>query len=377
MDPGERIFKALGGERTDRIPTFSLIGDPNIANQVLGREPGGLLEYLNSERGIRFVDRRAQTLSRYFNPFMFFLYHTGIRVNYLMGFDSLWVGYWRFKIRNHAEIEDAFGRVFDLVDDGYGNVYFMYREGPIRSPEEWRRWPRPDIAGYALTGLWMYKMLNAIWRKKIALIPFVGPGLWENSWQPMGLPRYISLMKRDPGFAREVIDYFTTLSVACVDAYGKAGARIMSYGDDLAYKAGPMLSPEMLEEFYGNGYRQITDTAHRHGARIFIHCCGNTNELVEKFVEWGFDGAHAFEPTAMNDLAEARRKVGDKLCLIGNIDVTHTLVDGTKEEVEGAVRKAIEDSRGGGFILAPTHSHASISVKNVRWMLEAGRRYIG
>jgi uroporphyrinogen decarboxylase len=79
----------------------------------------------------------------------------------------------------------------------------------------------------------------------------------------------------------------------------------------------------------------------------------------------------------MNDLAEARRKVGDKLCLIGNIDVTHTLVDGTKEEVEGAVRKAIEDSRGGGFILAPAHSHASISAKNVRWMLEAGRRYIG
>jgi uroporphyrinogen decarboxylase len=292
-----------------------------------------------------------------------------------MGFDSLWVGYWRFKIRNHAEIEDMFGRVFDLVDDGYGNVYFMYREGLINSPEEWRRWPRPDIAGYALAGLRIFKVLDAIWRKKIALIPFVGPGLWENSWQPMGLPRFVSLMKRDPAFAREVIGYFTTLSVACIDAYGKAGARIMSYGDDLAYKAGPMLSPEMFEEFYGNGYRQITATAHRYGARIFIHCCGNTNELVEKFVEWGFDGAHAFEPTAMNDLAETRRKVGDRLCLIGNIDVTHTLVDDTREEVEQAVRKAIEDSAGGGFILAPTHSHASISVENIRWMIEAGHHY--
>ena len=42
MDTEERIFKALGGEKADRVPTFSLIGDPNVANQVLGREPDKL-----------------------------------------------------------------------------------------------------------------------------------------------------------------------------------------------------------------------------------------------------------------------------------------------------------------------------------------------
>jgi uroporphyrinogen-III decarboxylase len=75
----------------------------------------------------------------------------------------------------------------------------------------------------------------------------------------------------------------------------------------------------------------------------------------------------------MNDLAEARSKARDRLCLIGNMDVTHTLVDGTMEEVEEEVRKAVKDSEGGGFILAPAHTHASISAKNLRWMLEAAR----
>jgi uroporphyrinogen decarboxylase len=182
-------------------------------------------------------------------------------------------------------------------------------------------------------------------------------------------------MRKDPDFVRECVDYYTALAVACVDAYGKAGARVMGLGDDLAYKSGLMLSPAQLEEFFGRGYRQVTAAAHRHGARIFIHCCGNTNQLVEKFVEWGFDGAHAFEPTAMNDLATARAKVGDRLCLIGNIDVTRVLVDAPREEVEEAVRKAIEDASGGGFILAPTHSHGDLSLENIRWMLDAARRY--
>jgi hypothetical protein len=50
------------------------------------------------------------------------------------------------------------------------------------------------------------------------------------------------------------------------------------------------------------------------------------------------------------------------------------LVDGTREEVEDAVEKAVRDSAGGGFILAPTHTSAEISIRNTRWMLEASRR---
>ena len=374
MDPEERLFAALSGGRRDRIPTFSLMMDPNISNQVLGRKPNGLLDFLSNDRGSRFVDRHARTLDRFIDPALFFFFNDAARVNHLMGFDGLWFGYQRLALRDHAQLEDAFGRLYDIVDDGYGNAYFMYRDGLLKTKEDWRAWPHPGIAEYAVRGLRIFRLLRAIWRKKIALIPFIGPGLWENSWQPMGFTTFVSLMRRDPAFVREMIDYHTALSVSVADAYCRAGASVLAYGDDLAYKAAPMLAPAKLEELYGDGLRAITETVHRHGARIYIHCCGNTNDLVEKFVEWGFDGAHAFEPTADNDLAVARAKVGDSLCLVGNIDVAHVLVDATRDEVEEAVRKAVEDSSGGGFILAPTHTHASIDVRNVRWMLEAARK---
>lgn len=65
--------------------------------------------------------------------------------------------------------------------------------------------------------------------------------------------------------------------------------------------------------------------------------------------------------------------MGDRPCIIGNIDVTETLVSGTREEVEAEVTAAIRDSRGGGFILTPAHTHADMSVERIKWMLGAPR----
>jgi len=75
-------------------------------------------------------------------------------------------------------------------------------------------------------------------------------------------------------------------------------------------------------------------------------------------------------------LTEAKEMVGDRMCLMGNLDITHILVDATREEVFEAVRQSIADAgRGGGYILAPDHSHPGISVERLRWMVEAAKEY--
>jgi hypothetical protein len=374
MDREERLFQALSGGRPDTTPSVSMSLDPNITNQALGLRPNGLLDFLASDRGSRFVDRHAGTMSRFFDPALLFFYNQCARANIEMGFDGILFGYWRMGLKDHAHLTDVFGRIDDIVDDGFGNAYFMYRDGLIETPEAWRAWPRPPIARYASAGARVLRILRARWGRRIAVVPFLGPGPWENSWQPMGFTRFVTLLRRDPGFVREAIGYYTALAVACADAYCAAGARVLMLGEDLAYKSGAMLAPEMLEKLYGDSYRQITSTVHRYGAKIAIHCCGNTTELLERFIDWGFDGAHAFEPSAGNTLAGARAQVGDRLCLIGNIDITHTLVEGTREEVEAETTAAIRDASGGGFILSPAHTHPAMSVRNIKWMLQAAHR---
>ncbi len=120
------------------------------------------------------------------------------------------------------------------------------------------------------------------------------------------------------------------------------------------------------------------ETAHAQGMKIIIHSCGNVTALLPFFADCGFDGVHPIEPTAGMSLAEAKGLVGERMCLVGNLDITHILVDAGRDEVYEAVRQAIADAGpGGGYILAPDHSHPGISAERLRWMVEAAHEYGG
>ena len=54
-------------------------------------------------------------------------------------------------------------------------------------------------------------------------------------------------------------------------------------------------------------------------------------------------------------LAEAKRRIGDKVCMIGGFNQGHYFSRATEEEVRAAVRQRFQDAgEGGGYILAPS-----------------------
>ena len=103
-----------------------------------------------------------------------------------------------------------------------------------------------------------------------------------------------------------LIGFYTDLYCVILEAMADAGLPAAIYSDDLAYRSGPMLNPRSLEEFFGDGHRRLTATAHALGIEIVIHSCGNVYDLIGWFADNGFDGVHALEPTAGVELARAR-----------------------------------------------------------------------
>ena len=95
MDPEERLYAALGGEKTDRIATLSLLSDPHLVNQVLGRKPLPALAYLASDHGGRFVERHHRGINRFFNPAMYSFANSSVKASRELGFDGIWMGYRR------------------------------------------------------------------------------------------------------------------------------------------------------------------------------------------------------------------------------------------------------------------------------------------
>ncbi|MBD3353660.1 MAG: hypothetical protein GF364_19405, partial [Candidatus Lokiarchaeota archaeon] len=91
----------------------------------------------------------------------------------------------------------------------------------------------------------------------------------------------------------------------------------------------------------------------------------------------GFHGVESLEPMAGMNLKHLKEKYGDKLCLIGNIDVSQLLPYGSREDVIKAVKKCIKDAaEGGGYILSPcTDLTDSCKLENVETMIAATKKY--
>ncbi len=376
----ERVVAALELREPDRVPTMDLISEFSTINKILGSKPSVASKLFANPRMGWLLDRvlpYTKNLDIADWEISRFAYHATAAMAEL-GYDSAWVNYLPvFRYLSSTRVEDIYGRYFDIAFDRVGNLSTpMYRGGLISSQEDWKAWDKRAILRLPERAYRTYKRIQKDFGDKIFIFGIFSFGLFENTWQPMGFERFVVALRKEKEFVRRVIRFHADLQCMGIEAMADAGLPGVLFGDDLAYRSGPILSPRTLEEFYGDAYRRITETAHRLGMKIIMHSCGNTSSLLEWFCDCGFDGVHPLEPTAGMDLASVKQAVGDRICLVGNIDITHILVDATREEVFEAVRQAIKDAgAGGGYILAPDHSHPDMSVERLRWMLEAVERY--
>jgi uroporphyrinogen decarboxylase len=77
------------------------------------------------------------------------------------------------------------------------------------------------------------------------------------------------------------------------------------------------------------------------------------------------------------DLADVKRRFGDRIFLRGNVDCVHILPYGSEEDVRRDVRRCIDAAaEGGGFILSDSNSlHSNVKTENIKFMVDEARRY--
>lgn len=376
----DRVLAALERREPDRVPTMDVLEEISNVYEILEKKPKPFGALLSNPHVGRVLDRLAPLINRsgLFDREMDQFSHDRTRASVKMGYDATWVMHvpiWRFQ--DSRTIVDIYGRRYDAVLDGKGNLATpMYREGMITSPRDWEDWNKQDLFRLPERANRAFTRIQKDLGDQIFIFGAFLYGLFENSWQPMGFERFAVATRREKAFVRRIIKFYEDHFCMMLEAWADAGLPGAIYTDDMAYRSGPMLNPRMMRELYTDALQRITSTAHALGMKIVIHSCGNVIPLLPWFAECGFDGVHALEPTAGVTLSEAKGLVGDRLCLVGNIDITRILVDASREEVFEAVRAAIEAAgQGGGYIVAPTNSHQAMTLERLRWMLEAVEQY--
>ena len=76
---------------------------------------------------------------------------------------------------------------------------------------------------------------------------------------------------------------------------------------------------------------------------LIYHSDGRVYSILDDLVACGFNAIHPIEPKAM-DIELLKQSIGDRLCLMGNIDLSYTLTRGKPHEVEDEVTTAPRDS---------------------------------
>ena len=155
-----------------------------------------------------------------------------------------------------------------------------------------------------------------------------------------------------------------------------AGIEVITMCADYCFNNGPFLSPRMWDRFIGQFYQRQVRALKEYGAIVIKHTYGDIMPLLDRLVEPGIDALQSIDPIAGVDIAEVKRRMGDRVCLIGNVDLAK-LQQGPLEAIEASARYCLEKaSPGGGYIYGSCNSiFQGVPLANYLYMLDIWKEY--
>ncbi len=295
MSPVERVLRTFEGKPVDRVPVFCAMMESRTANEVLGAPLISSSASLNFPVTRFLLNSLGPVITGHFiRPILAGILHRRNLAQIEMGFDAVWAYYddtWFFL--DAKTIALTTGSIYNVIEDGHGNMSYMYRGPGITTPEEfdaWRWWPDADAIAQRVYRY--YKKLYARYGERACIFGcgFYG-GLQESMNWSFGIDKAPLWIRRHPDYVNRFLDIVEEVTTKTQAAILDAGAKVVVQMDDFAYKTGPFLSPKMIEDIFGERYRRIIRRVHDRGAKFVLHSCGDNTKLFDLSL------IHISEPT--------------------------------------------------------------------------------
>lgn len=188
----------------------------------------------------------------------------------------------------------------------------------------------------------------------------------------MGMENFSLSLYTNRPLVEKILDIYFDWMAVVAGRISQLGFDIFWTTDDFAHKTGLFFSPSIFREVMVPRYKRVLDQL---TIPWFLHSDGNITEALDILIDLGVVATHPNEKGPM-DIRAMKRKYGDKICLIGNLDL-NILGMGTPEETDREVRELIRDlAPGGGYMISSGNSLASyLKPECVLAMARAIRKY--
>ena len=360
MNKRERVLTTLDIQEPDRVPIAETVIEIPLMQAITGKKFPGTMDVLSPVIGDWEVEKKKWDYQ--------------IECYKKLDFDLIcvWLSVpeeWKPTKRPDGTIVDMWGKVLMLDKQSqqwspYGTVF--------DTPDDFDNFEMldPNAPG------WMrpIEYVKEVVGDSMAVCTLIRDP-FAHLWEMFTPEKFVMWLYQKPQVIKKAHDRITDYFIEVIKQAAEAGTDFIIGAGDFAEQKNPMIPLKFFREIIFPNLKKQVDTAHKHGLKFIKHSDGNITPLLDDLANI-VDGLHSLDPSAGVDIGKVKVKYGDKLALMGNVNVDH-LARKSKaeiiEETKDCIRKA---SPGGGHILSSSNSWAAgAKLENCLGMIETAKKY--
>lgn len=164
--------------------------------------------------------------------------------------------------------------------------------------------------------------------------------------------------------------------IAALQRARELGADAAVCACDIADNHGVFFPPDMLDRYWLPYFRQWTTAARAAGLCGILHSDGDLSAILDLLADSDAHGLQAIDPIAGMEMGAVKARVGDRLCLCGNLDCGLLQFGPAERIFEETARTIAVAKPAGGFVLGGSNAiFTQISVPHYEAMLAAWREH--
>lgn len=241
--------------------------------------------------------------------------------------------------------------------------------GSMKKYEEFQ-WPQMNVFDFSSLEA-MQKDLPPSMKAIVTIDGFYTP-----VWLLMGGETFFLSLLKNPELVDRMFEKVGEIQFSLIQkaiSYDVVGA--LRINDDIAYNYGTLVSPKHLRKYVFPWLKKVGDLCKAKNLPYIFHSDGNLTDVLDDLIAAGINGLHPIQPNAM-DISVLKKRVGDKLCLLGNIDMDIMARKGPDEVKELVMQNLRNVAPGGGYIIGASNSVPEyIPLENYNAMRETAVKY--
>jgi uroporphyrinogen decarboxylase len=183
----------------------------------------------------------------------------------------------------------------------------------------------------------------------------VGFSLYERAWTLRGMENLMMDFHDHPAFVHELLNTIADYNIAQVRKALEYDLDAVYFGDDWGQQRGLQMAPATWREFILPVLRRMYGVVRAAGKFVFIHSCGDVDELFDDLIAAGVNCFNPFQPEVMDVFALLRQYRG-RLAFHGGLSTQRTLPHGAPADVRHETQRLLDAGAEGGYVFAPAHA---------------------